>query len=87
MYLSLSKLPPNCDTSGRNTQIILKNFHTSYIFKVNRLTRCALDAVYKKFLPTFLGAFLMLLSNFKNLRIQQASANLQQVIEELLNWS
>ena len=66
IYLSLSKLPPNCDTSGRNTQIILKNFHTSYIFKVNQLTRCALDAVYKKFLPTFFGAILMLLSNFKN---------------------
>ena len=46
-----------------------------------------LDAVYKELYPTFLGAFLMLLSNFKNLRIQQASANLQQVIEELLNWS
>ena len=61
--------------------------HTSYIFKVNKLTRSTLDAVYKKFLPTFLGAFSMLLSNFKNLRIQQASANLQQVIEELLNWS
>ena len=31
--------------------------HTSYIFRVNQLTQCALDAVYKKFLPTFLGAF------------------------------
>ena len=61
--------------------------HTSYIFRVNQLIQCALDAVYKKILPTFLGAFSMLLSNFKKLRIQQASANLQQVIEELLNWS
>ena len=32
---------------------------------VSQLTRCVLDAVYKKFLPTFLGAFSMLLSNFK----------------------
>ena len=40
--------------------------HTSYIFRVNQLIQCVLDAVYKKFLPTFLGAFLMLLSNFKN---------------------
>ena len=40
--------------------------HTSYIFRVNQLIQCALDAVYKKFLPTFLGAFQTLLSNFKN---------------------
>ena len=31
--------------------------HTSYIFRANQLTQCALDAVYKKILPTFLGAF------------------------------
>jgi len=69
--------------SQKNTQIIffLQIFKntispTSYIFKVNKLIRCVLDAVYKKFLPTFWGAFLMLLSNFKKLRIQQASANL-----------
>ena len=66
IYLSLSKLPPNCDTSPPNTQIILEDFHISYIFKVNQLTRCVLDAVCKKILPTFLRAFLMLLSNFKN---------------------
>ena len=29
--------------------------HTSYIFRVNQLTQCALDAVYKKILPTFLA--------------------------------
>ncbi len=40
--------------------------HTSYIFRVNQLTQCVLDAVYKEFLPTFLGAFQTLLSNFKN---------------------
>ena len=40
--------------------------HTSYIFRVNQLTQCALDAVYKKFLPTFLGVIFDVLSNFKN---------------------
>ena len=74
MYLSLSKLPPKCDTLGKKIHKLFsfsKFFkitisHTSYIFKVNQLTRCVLDAVYKKILPTFLGAFSMLLSNFKN---------------------
>ncbi len=33
---------------------------------VNQLIQCALDAVYKELYPTFLGAFSMLLSNFKN---------------------
>ena len=39
---------------------------TSYIFAYNKLNHSLFSAVYKKFLPTFLGAFLVLLSNFKN---------------------
>ena len=51
----------------RNTpqENIFNISHTSYIFRANRLIRCVLDAVYKKILPTFLGAFLVPLSNFK----------------------
>ena len=39
---------------------------TSYIFAYNKLNHSSFGAVYKKFLPTFWGAFLVLLSNFKN---------------------
>ena len=39
---------------------------TSYIFAYNKLNHSLFSAVYKKFLPTFLGAFWVFLSNFKN---------------------
>ncbi|MBR2035789.1 MAG: hypothetical protein IJ984_07065, partial [Prevotella sp.] len=57
---------------------------TSYIFKVNQLTRCALDAVYKKILPTFLGAFLMLLSYFKNYITQKQGEQYMSFVHQ--NW-
>ena len=38
-------------------EIFFDKFHTSYIFKVNQLAISALDAVYKKILPTFFAVF------------------------------
>ena len=66
---------------------IKKHFKYSQVILYQRLAHKTVEKWQRRFWKNGKDEYLTFLTFINGMRIQQASANLQQVIEELLNWS